>query len=199
MRPLVGVPLKPFSTAKGRLAATLDVDARGDLMRVTAGRVIRAAADAGFLPVIVTGDDDVGAWAHARGIEVLAEPPGGGLDGAATAAAESAMAAGAPWCIVHGDLPLLESRHIKEAVAAASDGFTVLAPSRTGGTSLIASGRLLRFSYGPGSFTRHLAASAGTPLRIMVETGTALDLDTTDDLVAAAGLTGGAWLADYLG
>jgi len=199
MRPLVGVPLKPFSTAKGRLAETLDIGARGDLMRVTAGRVIRAAVDAGALPVVVTGDDEVGAWAHARGIEVLAEPPGGGLDGAATVAAESAIAAGTPWCVVHGDLPLLESRHVEEALAAASDGFAMLAPSRTGGTSLIASGRLLRFAYGPGSFTRHLAACAGAPLRIMVSTGTALDLDTRDDLVAAAGLAGGEWLADYLG
>ena len=32
MRPLVAVPLKPFSTAKGRLAETLDIGARGDLM-----------------------------------------------------------------------------------------------------------------------------------------------------------------------
>jgi 2-phospho-L-lactate guanylyltransferase len=199
MRSLVAVPLKPFSTAKGRLAATLDPDARADLMRMTAGRVIRAATDAGALPVVVTGDDEVATWAHARGIEVLAEPPGGGLDGAATVAAEGAIAAGTPWCVVHGDLPLLEPHHLEAALTAAGEGFTLLAPSRTGGTSLIASDRLVHFSYGPGSFSRHLAGSAGAPLRIMISTGTALDLDTRDDLVAAAGLAGGAWLADYLG
>lgn len=184
--------------AKGRLAEALDPAARADLMRVTAGRVIRAATGAGALPVVVTGDDEVATWAHSRGIEVLAEPPGGGLDGAATAAAESAVAAGTVWCIVHGDLPLLESRHLESAIASAREGRTVLAPSRTGGTSVIAARRPLLFSYGPGSFARHLAASASQPQRIMISTGTALDLDTRADLIAAAGLPGGAWLADYL-
>ena len=43
------------------------------------------------------------------------------------------------------------------------------------------------FAYGPGSFHRHLAAVSGGPVRVVVATATALDLDTPDDLAAAAG------------
>jgi len=84
-------------------------------------------------------------------------------------------------------------------LAAAEHGVSVLAPSRTGGTNLLASRRLIEFRYGPGSFSRHLAAFAGDDRRVIVATGTALDLDTPDDLAAAASLPGGAWLGRYLG
>lgn len=198
MRPLVAVPLKPFSSAKGRLAEALDPGARAELMRETAGRVVRAATEAGALVVVVTGDPAVGAWAHDRGVEVMREPPRGGLDGAARAAAEGAAATGVVWCIVHGDLPLLTPGHLITVLAAAEEGAAVLAPSRSGGTNILASRALIDFRYGPGSFTRHLAAFAGHPTKVLVATGTALDLDTPADLAAAAGLAGGAWLARYL-
>ncbi|MCJ7725061.1 MAG: 2-phospho-L-lactate guanylyltransferase [Acidimicrobiia bacterium] len=198
MRPLVAVPIKAFSSAKGRLADALEPGARADLMRETAGRVIRAATEAGALAVVVAGDAAVAAWAHGAGIEVMMEPPGGGLDGAARAAAEGAVAAGTAWCIVHGDLPLLKPGHLATVLAAAEDGTAVLAPSRTGGTNIISARTLIDFRYGPGSFARHLAAFAGQPRKVVVATGTALDLDTPADLIAAAGLAGGAWLAGYL-
>lgn len=199
MRPLVAVPIKPFESAKGRLAGALGPGARAELMRETAERVVRASAAGGALTVVVTGDPTVAAWAHSLGIEVMAEPPGSGLDGAAHAAAESAVAAGEVWCIVHGDLPLLTPDHVTRVLAAADDGAAVLAPSRTGGTNLLASRRLIDFRYGPGSFARHLAAFPGDECRVIVATGTALDLDTPDDLATAATLPGGAWLTRYLG
>ncbi|MBU1494943.1 MAG: 2-phospho-L-lactate guanylyltransferase [Actinomycetota bacterium] len=198
MRPLVAVPMKPFSSAKGRLAEVLDAEARVSLMQETAGRIVRAADTAGALAVVVTGDPQVASWAHSRGIEVLAEPPGGGLNGAARAAADGAAAAGAVWCIVHGDLPLLTPGHLTAALAAATSGVAVLAPSRTGGTNLIAARTPIEFRYGPGSFSRHLAAFASERCKVLVSTGTALDLDTPADLAAAAALPGGAWLVPYL-
>lgn len=198
MRPLVAVPIKPFESAKGRLAGALEPGARAELMRETAGRVVRASAAGGALTVVVTGDPAVAAWAHGLGVEVMAEPPGGGLDGAAYAAAESAVSAGVVWCIAHGDLPLLTPDHMARVLAAADEGAAVLAPSRTGGTNLLASRRLIDFRYGPGSFARHLAAFAGDERRVIVATGTALDLDTPDDLATAATLPGGAWLTRYL-
>jgi 2-phospho-L-lactate guanylyltransferase len=192
------VPLKPFTSAKGRLAEALDPPTRATLMRATASRVVRAAAATGALVVVVTGDPEVAAWARRIGAEVLAEPPRGGLDGAARAAAEGALAADAVWCIVHGDLPLLEPRHVAAALEAADAGATVLGPSRTGGTNLIASRMPLGFSYGPSSFRRHLAAAGPAEARILCETGTLLDLDTPDDLAVAAALPGGSWLAGFL-
>jgi len=198
MRPLVAVPVKPFSSAKGRLAEALDAETRALLMQETVGRVIRAADDAGALAVVVTGDPEVADWADGYGIGVLAEPPGGGLDGAARAAAEGAVAAGSVWCVVHGDLPLLTPGHLTTALTIAETGVAVLAPSRTGGTNIIAARVLIDFRYGPGSFSRHLAAFAPEPCQVLVSTGTALDLDTPADLRAAAGLPGASWLAPYL-
>jgi len=198
MRPLVAVPIKPFSSAKGRLANALDADARVMLMQETAGRVIRAATEAGALTAVVTGDAGVASWAYGRGIEVLAEPPGGGLNGAARVAAEGAVASGSAWCVIHGDLPLLTPRHLEPALTAIEGGVAVLAPSRTGGTNILASTALIDFRYGPGSFSFHLAALAAAPHKILVSTATALDLDTPADLAAAALLPGGSWLARYL-
>jgi 2-phospho-L-lactate guanylyltransferase len=199
MRPVIAVPLKPFRSAKGRLAEALDPATRAALMEDTAGRVVRAAQATGGLVVVVTADPEVAAWAHRRGVEVLADPPEGGLNGAAAAAAGGAAAAGSVWCIVHGDLPLLEPRHLEAVLAATGDGGAVLAPSRNGGTNVLAGSRPIEFRYGQGSFARHLAACAALPRRVIVTTGTALDLDTPADLAAAATITGGAWLARYLG
>jgi len=199
MRPLVAVPIKPFTSAKGRMAGALQPSVRADLMRETARRVVRASAAAGGLTVVVTGDPAVAEWAHGLGVEVMIEPPGGGLDGAARVAAESAVSAGSVWCVVHGDLPLLTAAHMTRILAAAEHGASVLAPSRTGGTNLLASGRMIEFRYGPGSFSRHLAAFADDDRRVIVTTGTALDIDTPDDLAAAASLPGGSWLGHYLG
>ena len=199
MRPLVAIPIKPFESAKGRLAGALTPGAREELMRETAGRVVRASAAGGALTVVVTADPAVAAWAHGLGVEVMAEPPGSGLDGAAHAAAESAVAAGAVWCIVHGDLPLLTPDHMTRILDAADEGAAVLAPSRTGGTNLLASRHLIDFHYGPGSFARHQAAFAGDERRVIVATRTPHDHDTPHDLATAPTKPGGAWLVRYLG
>jgi hypothetical protein len=54
------------------------------------------------------------------------------------------------------------------------------------------------FSYGPGSYARHLAALGTRPTVVMVTPGLAIELDTIGDLEAAARLAGGAWLGEYL-
>jgi 2-phospho-L-lactate guanylyltransferase len=197
MRPLVAVPLKAFTTAKGRLAGALAPGERARLMQESALRVIRAAAGAGAAVAVVTPEPAVAEWADRHGADVIAEPPGGGLDGAAAAAAGSAAAAGVVWCIAHGDLPLLTAGEV-EAILSAAGTATVLAPSRTGGTNLAAGRQPMVFSYGPGSFRRHLPA-APQPVRVHLTAATAIDLDTPDDLAAAAALDGGGWLRRYLG
>jgi 2-phospho-L-lactate guanylyltransferase len=189
--------LKGFADAKGRLASALDPGRRAALMQQAALRVIRAAAGAGAAVAVATPDPEVAAWADRHGADAVAEPPGGGLDGAAAAAVGSAVDAGVTWCIAHGDLPLLGPTDL-EAMLEPAAAATVLAPSHNGGTNLIAGRRPMRFSYGPGSFRRHLAA-APDPILIHVAVATAVDLDTPGDLAAAARLSGGEWLASYLG
>ena len=195
---LAALPLKAFTAAKGRLEGLLEPSARAALSRAMAERVTAAWVETGATVVVVTPDPAVAAWARGFGLEVIAEPPGGGLNGAAAAAAAEAARRGRPWCIVHADLPLLTPALAGAFTAALGPGIAVLAPSRQGGTNLLAAALPLAFAYGPRSFSRHLAAARGLERRVMVTTGTALDLDTPEDLQGAAALPGGAWLRAYL-
>lgn len=195
---LAVVPLKAFASAKGRLDGFLEPPARAALSRAVAARVAAACVDAGLPVVVVTADAGVAAWAAGSGLDVVPEPEAGGLDGAAAAGAAEARRRGWAWCIVHGDLPLLTPDLVARVARGVGPGAAVLAPSRHGGTNLLAAFTPLAFAYGRGSFTRHLAAVRHLERRVLVAVGTALDLDTPEDLRGAAGLPGGEWLRAYL-
>jgi len=195
---LAALPLKPFAAAKGRLDGLLGPEARASLARATAERVAAACREAATHTAVVTGDPGVARWAEGLGLEVIAEYPGGGLNGAAAAAAAEAERRGLAWCIVHADLPLLTPAGVAAVAAAANPGRAAIAPSRDGGTNLFAAACPLDFAYGPGSFARHLAAAGHLQVRVMVTVGTSLDLDTPEDLRWAANLPGGTWLRAYL-
>ena len=195
---LAALPLKAFAAAKGRLDGLLEPPARAALSRAVAERAAAACAGTGAAVAVVTADAGVASWARGLGIEVIAEPPEGGLDGAAAAAAAAAALRGWAWCIVHADLPLLTPAHVATVAGAAGPGAVGLAPSRNGGTNLFAAAVPLGFAYGPRSFSRHLAAARHLERRVVVTVGTALDLDTPEDLRGAAALPGGAWLRAYL-
>jgi 2-phospho-L-lactate/phosphoenolpyruvate guanylyltransferase len=98
--------------------------------------------------------------------------------------------------VLHADLPLLAARDLTESWRA-SVGRTVIAPAHDGGTSLLAGTGPFPFSYGPGSFHRHLRAAPGAA--VVVRPGLALDLDTVGDLRVALGLGAGAWLSGHVG
>jgi 2-phospho-L-lactate guanylyltransferase len=195
---LAVLPLKSFAVAKGRLASLLEAGKRAELSRVVAERVAAACQTAGTATAVVTADEAVAAWARELGLEVIAEPEGAGLNGAAHAAAAEALKRGVGWCIVHADLPFLTADDVARVVEPLREGGVVLAPSRDGGTNLLAATTTVAFSYGPGSFSRHLAATRGLERSVVVTLGTAFDLDTPDDLAGAAALPGGAWLREYL-
>jgi 2-phospho-L-lactate guanylyltransferase (CobY/MobA/RfbA family) len=63
-----------------------------------------------------------------------------------------------PWIVLHADLPLVTASSL-DAVSLAARHNTVLVPSHDGGTNVIASVGPFSFSYGPGSFHRHLASN----------------------------------------
>lgn len=182
---VVLVPVKAFSRAKERLAPRLDPERRAALARSMAAHVLQAASP---LPVaVVCDDDEVATWAEERGALVLLEP-GRGLNGAVAAGVDRLTSAGAVEVIVaHGDLPLAEGL---ERLA----GFTgiTLVPDRVeDGTNVVVvpAGAGFRFSYGPGSFSRHAeeAARLGLPLRVVRDAGLSLDVDVPADLSRAAG------------
>ena len=190
------IPLKGFREAKRRL--DLSDDARADLARAVARHVLEACIGSGLDPLVVTGSTVVRDWAVEAGAETIPDPGTGGLNAAAGHAASTANARGRSWIIVHGDLPLLTPSDLAPVVDAIREGRAVIAPSRDGGTNVLGDSRPLRFAYGPGSFHRHLGAAAGRPLAVIVRPGTAIEIDTRDDLQVAASLSQGAWLSRFL-
>ena len=160
-----------------------------------AGRTAVIARDAGGDVVIVTGDATVSEWATGLGLDVLDEGDGSGLDAAAQRAVAVATERTRPWLVLHADLPWLGAASLRPVLAAAAVGH-VLVPASDGGSNIVGGTRARRFSYGPGSFHRHLAATPDA--RIVVDPRLSLDLDRPADLGTAVGSQPGRWLLRYL-
>ena len=128
----------------------------------------------------------------AKGYNVLADPPGGGLDAAAHEIVRYAEVR--PWLILHSDLPCLTSTEVGAALDLLGSGRRVLAPSYDGGTSALGGLGPFRFSYGVASFHRHL--HSGSPPAVLSSLGFQLDIDTPADLAVARRHPRGAWLGE---
>lgn len=177
----VVVPVKAFSVAKQRLAPVLDPLGRAALARRLAAVVVEAARP---LPVLVVCDDDeVAAWAGGVGAEVVWSP-GRGLDRAVADGVAHAATAGAGRAIVaHADLPLAQD--LPALLRVAAD--VVLVPDRRrDGTNVavVPSSARFSFSYGTGSFDRHLAEGRrlGLSVEVREDATLAWDVDVPDDL-----------------
>lgn len=182
---MVLVPVKAFTAAKQRLAPALGPEARAELARTMAALVVAAAAP---LPVAVVCDDPaVAAWAQDLGASVIHEP-GRGLNGAVAAGVLALEHAGAGEVVVaHADLPAARSL----VGLTGFDGVTVVPDRRRDGTNVLCvpAGAGFRFSYGPGSFGRHVAEAErlGLPHRVVDEPDLAWDVDVPADLAASLG------------
>jgi 2-phospho-L-lactate/phosphoenolpyruvate guanylyltransferase len=177
------VPVKAFTFAKVRLSPALRPSERIALSRAMAERVIGAA---GSDPVAVVCDDrDVAGWARSLGALVIWEP-GRGLNGAVDAGVRRLAGLGARQVTVaHSDLPLATDLTWVGRFA----GVTLVPDRRDDGTNVIGvpaeSGFV--FSYGPGSFARHVAEARrlGVALRIVRSTLLSWDVDLPADLGVA--------------
>ncbi|HAM02227.1 MAG TPA: 2-phospho-L-lactate guanylyltransferase [Acidimicrobiaceae bacterium] len=182
---VVLVPVKAFSRAKARLAPTLDPYRRAVLARAMAEHVLAAAAP---LPVaVVCDDDEVATWAAEHGAMVLPEP-GRGLNGAVQTGVRRLAEAGATEVlVVHGDLPLAEGL----AKLAGFEGITLVPDRADDGTNVTAVPAYagFRFSYGAGSFRRHVeeALRLRLQLRVVRDPGLTTDVDVPDDIPATIG------------
>ena len=191
---LAAIPIKPFGVAKRRLSDRLDGPERSSVGKAIAARTAAAATDAGALVAVVTGDPGVASWARKLGYLVIDEARGeaSGLDGAAQAVVVEARQQQRCWAVIHADLPLITPPALRPVFDLAHAG-TVLVPSYNGGTNIVAgNGSMFRFSYGSGSFHRHLAGSPGAA--VLTSPQLALDLDTNTDLSRALNLSTGTWL-----
>ncbi|NNC91794.1 MAG: 2-phospho-L-lactate guanylyltransferase [Acidimicrobiia bacterium] len=183
---LITIPVKPFGVAKNRLRPALDAPRRSHLGKTIAARTAMEAQATGARVAIVTGDAGVADWAKDLDFDVVREAPeyGSGLNGAAASAVAAAGRNGSEWLVLHADLPLISRVDIEAAISRHRPGCYVIAPSYDGGTGLLMGSGVFPFSYGPGSFHRHLRATNGAA-DVVVRAGLALDLDTPRDLTAA--------------
>jgi 2-phospho-L-lactate guanylyltransferase len=145
-----------------------------------AARVLRAASP---LPVFVVCDDpEVAEWAATHGAHPLLGP-GLGLNGAVNAAFSRLGDEGWGQVVVaHGDLPLATNF----SWLAEATGIVLVPDRHEDGTNVISlpTGCGFRFSYGPGSFTRHRreAERTGVPWQVLHDSELAWDIDVPADL-----------------
>ena len=175
------VPIRSFAGALSRLTGILGAPRCRDLMRLMASRVV-AAADG--LPVHVATDDaEVADWALGLGAAVVrAGRPG--LTTAVSAAVDQLASAGVERVVVaHADLA--RARTLRPAVGP---GLTIVPDRQRDGSNVLcvpaAAG--FRFSYGPGSFGRHVAEAhrLGLGVTVVEDDSLAADIDYPEDLLA---------------
>ncbi len=189
----VVVPVKPFATAKLRLAGALTPPQRTQLARLMAEDVLNAlAASKHFLDgvLVVTADAEAAALAQHRGAEVLPESAPRGINRALALAAGWLADDDDGMIVVPTDLPHISADAIERLVhlLAAPCSVALVPATEDGGTNLLAlrPARIIPSSFGPNSFERHRkaahAASILPSILRLPELGR--DIDRPEDLEA---------------
>lgn len=155
-----------------------------------AAHVAGVAEEVGLLPLFVTADPEVATWAAGTGHPSIPDP-GNGLDAAASAGVDWAGHTDSRWLVLHSDLPLLEVSELLAFWELGNAG-DAIAPSSDGGTSAITALGPIEFSFGPGSFARHLNRLSDPA--IVVRTGLLHDIDSPTDLTSARAHPRGSWI-----
>jgi 2-phospho-L-lactate guanylyltransferase len=190
------IPIRSFASGKGRLARVLSEGQRVQLAAALAERTIEAVESAGVIPAVITSDPDVTVWAMVAGLVVIPES-GPGLNQAATDGVDWARSMSLQWIVLHSDVPLIKSDDLTTLATLAGESCAVISPSSDGGTTAVSSPNSLDFSYGPGSFHRHLGR-LNEPA-VVIRTGLLHDLDSPEDLNSARTHPDGVWLEAVVG
>jgi len=186
------IPVKEPRLGKSRLNATLGEAERIALNLSQARRTFEvcAAVVGAAGCVVATASADVADEARGRGLFVVPEPQGSGLNPALVAAGNAAIMAGARGLVVvPTDLVRLDAEALRVVIAAMPEsGGCVLAPDRHGtGTNAmaLAPARTDLFRFGADSLWAHreVAAAAGLPVVMVDDARLALDLDLPEDLL----------------
>ena len=199
------IPIKAFSEAKKRLSSRVTSDDRSALAQAMAAQVVSSAAP---MPTFVVCDNaEVGKWAVDHGAEVLHEP-GRGLNGAVAAGVAQLRDLGFDRVVIaHSDLPLA----VDLAWIANFEDVTIVPDRSARGTNVLSiplsiplnpvktksettlcpkgtsQGDVFEFSYGAGSFGRHVveARRLGFRLRVVPNYRLSADVDYPGDLRVA--------------
>jgi 2-phospho-L-lactate guanylyltransferase len=167
------VPVKSFAVAKGRLSPLLTPDQRKRLSQWMAERVLAAAGE--LATYVACDDDEVAEWARARGAQVMWRPATG-LNAAVTDSVSELRDMGVEYVVVaHSDLPGASDL----ASLARADHIVLVPDHRLDGTNVVGvpTDVSFDFSYGGGSFTRHLQQAMASSHAVTVRHDAVLSLD----------------------
>lgn len=193
------VPVKPLRAAKSRLAPALSPERRLRLAENLLAHTLEVLAgwDALAGTLVVSADGQVRERCARLGVATLTETGLPGLNISLSCATARAVELGArAVLVVPADLPFLDRDSLRQVIAAAEGGASVvIAPDQTrAGTNalLTAPPGCIPYLFGPDSFRRHLSAAAekDLPVREVCLPNLALDIDLPEDLesIRAAGL-----------
>lgn len=183
----VVLPVKPFSSAKSRLAAELGPWRRelAHAFFLDTLRAVRATTGVRTV-VVVTSDPLAATQARTMGAAVGHDTPGLGLNAAvrAGAARSAALNPRGPVAVITADLPGLSPQELAEVLAQARCHRRTFVPDHAGtGTTVLTSlvPAALSPSFGAGSARLH-AASGAFSIGPAADSGIRLDVDTPEDL-----------------
>ncbi len=203
------VPVKPFETAKLRLAGVLALPERMQLARVMVEDVLDTLSASSHLlagVLVVTADAQCAALAKQRGMHVLIEPMPRGINYALTLAARQLAAddGDSGMIVVPADLPHITMDVMKKLtqLLAARRAVALVPAVDDGGTNLLACrpAEIILPSFGPDSFERHrkAAQAAGITPAVLAWPDMGRDIDRPGDLEAFLSLRTATRTHDYL-
>ena len=179
------VPIRSFNDALSRLESVLNPAERRSLMRDLAAGVLAAARP---LEVFVaTDDDEVAAWTETQSAEVLRVRTSG-LSASVAVAVDQLQSRGYTRVVVaHADLP-----RVHDLGGMVGPGLVIAPDRHYDGSNVmcVPTNADFCFSYGPGSFQRHVTEAERLELSVTVVDDPTLswDLDSPEDLVALKNL-----------
>ncbi len=184
------VPVKPLRRSKSKLTNILSEEERAILNLKMYENTLLVLKDiqVPHQVLVVSKDTTVLSIARSHNAKTLQEDGDGGLNMALKKAVQVVKAYSAQSILIlPADLPLISKEDI-EGVMGFSNGysFMVISPDRKmSGTNLlfISPPDLIEFSYGPGSFERHVrqAQSQNTHLEVRKFDSAELDIDSPED------------------
>lgn len=191
MRVWAIVPVKPFVRAKSRLARVLPAIQRKTLaesmFRHSISALLNTHDVAGI--TVLSRDTGVLSIAHEYGLHTIQECGAPTLNSSLQRASEVLQIRGErAILVVPADLPFLTSEDLEQIIHLGRYLMTVvIVPDRSENDTnalLMRPADLMPFSFGPGSFRRHvtLAKRAGAGVQLYRSNRVALDIDTPSDL-----------------
>jgi 2-phospho-L-lactate guanylyltransferase len=199
------IPVKPFASAKRRLAPILDRAERAHLARLMLEDVIGAVWAAGAVRdvYIVTAHDDAACVARSAGAEVIAEAGACGLAQAIATAQRKLASFASALMVIPSDIPHLPPATVADVHASLPErGMVVVPATCDGGTNLLAMRPvdLIPPLFGPSSFDRHRQAGLRAGVSVVTHhcPMAGRDLDRPEDLLALLSVKTRSRARDYL-